>query len=184
MPTERRTVVVPRWQTRSCLFLYCIWQQQFHIVGGLFGEDFSFSLILLSVQRCFWQREFKCLMYDPKCRLFLMQTARTNFIRVSWQMANYICCCFLQQQFLTVWGGLVCILAFHLNYCISRQVFLQCVLMPGTRPQMQSVVGADSKKDVRCAQLAEREGYRHFLIAFERSSSIQFEGGSTWIPAF
>jgi len=93
-------------------------------------------------------------------------------------------CCFLQQQFLTVWGGLVCILAFHLNYCISRQVFLQCVLMPGTRPQMQSVVGADSKKDVRCAQLAEREGYRHFLIAFERSSSIQLEGGSMWIPAF
>ena len=123
-------------------------------------------------------------MYDPKCRLFLVQTARTKFIRVSWQMANYICCCFLQQQFLTVWGGLVCILAFHLNYCISRQVFLQCVLMPGTRPQMQSVVGADSKKDVRCAQLSEREGYRHFLIAFERSSSIQFEGGSMWIPAF
>ena len=48
-----------------------------------------FSLIDIVVcPEMFSAREIGCQRHDPKCRLMLLATARTTFIRASWQMAN------------------------------------------------------------------------------------------------
>ena len=63
------------------------------------------------------------------------------------------------------------------------KLFRKGCRMPGARPQMQSVVGADREKDVRCTQLAEGK-LSVFFIASGSSNSIQLEDCSVWFLAF